>query len=291
MNQFDSLKRSYGAFLQNEEHGGKYSGQIRQALEGGDYRVIVNVNDLRTAANGETAYRGLMQAPRENLLALQEAAAEIAKLDPTLEKVLKEKEIQVGVEGSFGSHSVSPRGLNSRLLNRMVEVEGIVVKCSSVRPKLMESVQYCEETKNYSIRKFRDATSMNIGIATRDDHELMPTNATMPVVDDSGNPLEMEHGLSRYKDHQILVLQEMPEKSRVGQLPISVEVILEHDLVDKCKPGDRILCRGIFRALSAQTNGQTSGVFKTVVISNNISIIGKEVGAVKLTATDVRNIR
>jgi DNA replication licensing factor MCM3 len=289
---FDNLKRDYVTFLQKDEHQEKYTGQIRQALEGGNYRVIVNINDIRAFHNGSTIVRNLMQSPRENLLALQGAAMDTAReQDAASEKKLARKEIQIGIEGSFGSHSVSPRGLSSRFLNKMVEVEGIVVKCSSVRPKLVESVQYCSETKQHTIRTYRDATSMNIGIATRDNQELLPTNAAMPSVDSEGNPLELEHGLCVYKDYQTLVLQEMPEKSRVGQLPRSVDVILEHDLVDHCKPGDRILCTGVYRALPSQMNGQTNGVFKTVLICNNVSIIGKEVGAVKLTATDVRNIR
>lgn len=156
----------------------------------------------------------------------------------------------------------------------------------------MRSVQYCPATKLWSIRDYRDATSIDIGIeVTGGAGERLPTSSALPTTDNDGNPLEIEHGLCMYKDYQTLVLQEMPEKARVGQLPRSVDVILEHDLVDRAKPGDRIVCVGVYRTLPSQQGGTTSGAFKTVLMCNNISIIGKEVGAVRLTGTDVKNIR
>jgi DNA replicative helicase MCM subunit Mcm2 (Cdc46/Mcm family) len=69
-------------------------------------------------------------------------------------------------------------------------------------------------------------------------------------------------------------------------------VILEHDLVDRAKPGDRIVSVGVYRTLPAsQQYGQTTGLFRTVLMCNNVSIIGKEIGAVQLTGTDIKNIR
>ena len=203
-------------------------------------------------------------------------------------------EPQVGLDGSFGLHSVTPRGLNSSLLNSLVEVEGIVTKCSSVRPKIVKSVQFCPVTGAYTHREFRDVTSLDIGIELTtgaETREKMPTSAAMATRDAQDNPLEIEYGLCQYKDYQTLVIQEMPEKAKVGQLPRSVDVILEFDLVDHVKPGDRVLCVGVYRSLPNQQNNQTNGVFKTVLICNNVSIIGKEIGAVRLTGTDVRNIR
>jgi hypothetical protein len=86
---------------------------------------------------------------------------------------------------------------------------------------------------------------MDIGIENiGSGGERLPTASTLPKEDADGNHLEIEYGYCKYKDCQTLVLQEMPEKSRVGQLPRSVEVVLENDLVDHAKPGDRILCIG-----------------------------------------------
>jgi DNA replication licensing factor MCM3 len=156
-------------------------------------------------------------------------------------------------------------------------------------------VQYCPATNKHTTREFRDATSMDIGLEVR-GRDRVPTSSIIPQEDDSGNHLELEQGLCQYKDYQTIVLQEMPERSQVGQLPRSVDVILEHDLVDRVKPGDRVQCVGVYRPLSASAavgakSGAVSGIFKTVLISNNISVIGKEIGAVKLTGKDVGNIR
>lgn len=95
-------------------------------------------------------------------------------------------------------------------------------------------------------------------------------------------------------DHQTISIQEMPERAPAGQLPRGVDVILDDDLVDRAKPGDRIQLVGIFRSLGNRGAGSGSSTFRTVILANNIiqlsSKSGGGIAQATLTDTDIRNI-
>lgn len=86
----------------------------------------------------------------------------------------------------------------------------------------------------------------------------------------------------------------MPERAPAGQLPRSVDVILDDDLVDSAKPGDRIQLVGIYRTLGNRNAGSGSSTFRTVVMANNViqlsSKSGGGIAEAVLTDTDIRNI-
>ena len=61
------------------------------------------------------------------------------------------------------------------------------------------------------------------------------------------------------------------ETAPPGQLPRSVDVILDDDLVDLTKPGDRVQIVGVYRALGGAANNSSS--FKTVILSNSVYLL------------------
>ncbi|XP_008287774.1 DNA replication licensing factor MCM3 [Stegastes partitus] len=270
-------QRDYLDFLDDDQDQGIYQSKVRDMISENKARLIVNINDLRRRNEARAAK--LMNNAFEELLAFQRALKDlVASVDATYAK--QYEEFFVGLEGSFGSKHVSPRTLTSRLLGSMVCVEGIITKCSLVRPKVVRSVHYCPATKKTMERKYTDMTSL----------DAFPSSAIYPTKDEENNPLETEFGLSIYKDHQTITVQEMPEKAPAGQLPRSVDIILDNDLVDVVKPGDRVQVIGTYRCLPGKKGGFTSGTFRTIMIACNVKQMSKDVSP-SLSADDVAKIR
>uniref|UniRef100_A0A3B4ATR8 DNA replication licensing factor MCM3 n=1 Tax=Periophthalmus magnuspinnatus TaxID=409849 RepID=A0A3B4ATR8_9GOBI len=270
-------QRDYLDFLDDEQDQGIYQSKVRDMISENKSRLIVNVNDLRRRNEARAAK--LMNNAFEELLAFQRSLKDlVASVDATYAK--QHEEFFVGLEGSFGAKHVSPRTLTSRLLGSMVCVEGIITKCSLVRPKVVRSVHYCPATKKTLERKYTDLTSL----------DAFPSSAVYPTKDEENNPLETEFGLSIYKDHQTITVQEMPEKAPAGQLPRSVDIILDNDLVDLVKPGDRVQVVGTYRCLPGKKGGFTTGTFRTIMIACHVKQMSKEVSPT-FSADDVAKIR
>ncbi|XP_037699211.1 DNA replication licensing factor MCM3 [Choloepus didactylus] len=270
-------QRDYLDFLDDEEDQGVYQSKVRELISDNHYRLIVNVNDLRRK-NEKRANR-LLNNAFEELVAFQRALKDfVASIDATYAK--QYEEFYIGLEGSFGSKHVSPRTLTSCFLSCVVCVEGIVTKCSLVRPKVVRSVHYCPATKKTIERRYSDLTTL----------VAFPSSSVYPTRDEENNPLETEYGLSVYKDHQTITIQEMPEKAPAGQLPRSVDVILDDDLVDKVKPGDRVQVVGTYRCLPGKKGGYTSGTFRTVLIACNVKQMSKDVQP-SFSAEDIAKIK
>jgi DNA replication licensing factor MCM3 len=240
------IQRQYVGFFDDGEADGVNEKAVTEMIAVQGRRLIVNINDMRRALPDRT--KNLLEDAFDEIVALQRALKEyVGSIDPSYAK--ETTDFFVGFEGSFGARHVTARTLTSRHLNNLVCVEGIVTKASLVRPKVVKSVHYCPATSKSVERNYADLTSL----------EGNPTSAAYPTQDDDGNPLQTEYGLSTYKDHQTLTIQELPEKAPTGQLPRSVDVIAEHDLVDKCKPGDRVQLVASFRCLPGKHGGYTSG--------------------------------
>jgi len=262
----------------NSELG--YDKKVEEMLREGQGRLVVSLNDIRNYDSAEA--KNLLDRPMECIPAYEKALKEMCDNMARGHKNIKVLEkYHVAIEGSFGSHRMGPREMMSDNLTQLVCVEGIVTKCSLVRPKVVRTVHYCEATGKFQANHYRDATSF----------EGAPTGSTYLTTDDQGNKLTTEFGLSVYKNHQKVFIQDMPERTAAGSMPRTLEVIVEDDLVDRCKPGDRVQMIGVYRALSGRAAGESTARFKTVVIANNVRRIGRDEHKRDITGEDLLNFK
>eukprot|EP00934_Nitzschia_sp_Nitz4_P001891 Nitzschia sp. Nitz4//scaffold11_size288233//168526//171028//NITZ4_000784-RA/size288233-snap-gene-0.26-mRNA-1//1//CDS//3329534104//1891//frame0 len=303
------LRDQYDNFLREERFG--YVDKISTAIDDfnersrrlsvqgwGCPRVEIGMADLRSQDNGDLSAR-LRLDPLRNLRALEAACHDIAnEMRPGYDK--NGVKVKVALAGPVRAAPMSPRELTSSSLRQLVCVEGVATKVSAIKPKVVRSVHYCETTKQHSERDYVDATDPQLGLPPVDaegremqDRIVNITSTVYPTKDKDGHALETEFGLSEYKDHQTITLQEMPEKAPMGQLPRSIELILDHDLVDRIKPGDRVRIVGVYRALAPTAKGQgaTSGVFTTVVLVNNVQILGRDTSQLTFSPQDIQTIK
>ncbi len=249
--QHRDRSRIFEEFLDSESDIYNYKDDIYRMLRMDQTRLIVNIDDLRD-------YRrefadGLLKHPVDFLPAFDDAlSAVVSRVHDPEKHEIQNKSYRIGFSGSFGDHHVTPRTLHAAHLGAMISLEGIITRCSLVRPKMLKSVHYCPETHLFHSR----------GIPRRDILQLKSSTYFVrhPQTDDDGHLLQTEYGLCVFRDHQRISIQEMPERAPAGQLPRSTDIILDDDLVDKCKPGDRIQLVGVYRSVG----GGSSGAFKCV---------------------------
>lgn len=140
-----------------------------------------------------------------------------------------------------------------------------------------------ENKQTFHFREYRDNTMTANGAAN---------TSVYPQQDEAGNQLITEYGYCTFRDHQSISIQEMPERAPAGQLPRGVDVLMDDDMVDRVKPGDRIQLVGIFRSLGNAGSG--SSTFRTLILANNVVLLSSKSGGgiaqSTITDTDVRNI-
>jgi replicative DNA helicase Mcm len=176
------------------------------------------------------------------------------------------------------------REINADLINKLVSISGMVVRSSEVKP-LAKKVAY-------------KCTNCNTVTEAQLKGLVMKKPVKCPAC--SEKELEMDPENSLFIDFQMVRLQELPEDLPAGQLPHYIEVTVMSDLVDQCRPGDRIILTGIIRIEQEQLAPQTkTSLFRLRMEGNNIEYLGGRAGSkdtrsverIMISTEDERQIR
>ncbi|ORM40291.1 DNA replication licensing factor MCM3 -like protein 1 [Babesia sp. Xinjiang] len=237
-------------------------------------RVIVNVSMLylRSEGSNSSLAQMLIKSPYMTYQAFQDAIQEVWRAQSSKLSVEPPK---LGICGWLGRHHVTPRGLCSSMINTLTAVEGVVNKCSSVYPKLSQSVyvgepvydMMHESEKTVHLRQHYDLTDFT---------KTLKDNGLPPSADPDGKVVyRQEIGLCSYRNYQTFVIQETPEDSFTGQMPRYVSVIVQDDLCNVVQCGDRVRVWGVYRAGCGRADESNNGIGRGYLVANYVAIRNK----------------
>ena len=233
----------------------KYFDRINHMMASNSTSLIADYIDL-DVANPEIA-KLITYRPDETLEAFNEAVVSILReIHFDYAEEIKEK-----VKVRIGNYTVQKglRDINAEVIDKLIGVSGMVVRSSEVKP-LAKKIGYrclnCDAINEAQLK----------GLSLRKPTKCMNC---------SEKELEMDPENSIFTDFQLVRLQELPEDLPAGQLPHYVEVTVMDDLVDRCRPGDRVLLTGIVRIEHEQIAPQAkTNLFRLRMEGNNIEYLG-----------------
>ncbi len=161
---------------------------------------------------------------------------------------------------------VKIRQIRAEHLRRLIMIDGIVVRATTVRPILEAATYQCK----YCGAKYKM------------DGGRPPTRCKNPRCASRKPQFELIEEESMFVDYQVLGVQEKPEDLPPGQLPRLLEVRLRDDIVDAAAPGDRVVICGILQAIGEKgdTAAQPMRIFLEAV---SIETRGKEMESLLIT--------
>merc|ERR1719502_2023457 len=136
------------------------------------------------------------------------------------------------------------RELNTKHLNKLVNVNGVITKRSVVSNQVKRLYLRCAKC-NFPSGPF-DVV---------EEKDLKPGSC---IECQSKGPWRVDRQKTLYRNYQKITLQEPPSSVEPGKMPRSKEVVLTGDQPDTVRPGDELKLTGIYHCLyDAATNART----------------------------------
>ena len=255
----------------------KYQDKINDIFSKGSYTLIIFYEDL-LAFDSQIAE--LLRKDPETLLEnATEAFRNILKFQGS-KLTDKDYFVRITTKDDKSPLFISLRGLRAKNIDNLVWTKGILVRSSTIRPKLIEAAFECMTCKTQfevlqlssKIKWPNFCINPRCKAKSQSDFRLVSKN-------------------SEFIDWQSVMIQEIPEDLPPGRIPRSIQAILTHDLVDIVKPGDRVKLLGTYKSVLAQsTKSINSTLFKTFIDVNYIDPEDKSEGFIELSKEDKKEI-
>jgi replicative DNA helicase Mcm len=258
----------------------KYFDKINNMMASGAQSLIVDYIDLDSYS--PVLAKEITHKPDEYLEAFNEAVLSVLReIHPDYGQEIRDK-----IRVRIGNYTVQKglREINADLIDKLVSISGMVVRSSEVKPLAKKVAYRCT----------------NCNTVTEAQLKGLVMKKPLKCHTCAEKELEMDPENSLFIDFQLVRLQELPEDLPAGQLPHYIEVTVMSDLVDQCRPGDRIILTGIIRIEQEQLAPQAkTSLFRLRMEGNNIEYLGGRAGSkdtrsverITISTEDERQIR
>jgi len=265
-------------FIKSHE---KYMNQLKEMVGYRRKSFIINFMDLYLY-NEQLAMK-IINEPYSILPVLEARLYEeiddidVAFAAPSFKDIIK----KIHIRFTNVSNITPLRKIRSDYGNKLIQVEGIVIKATKIEQRLTKAVFRHENPD--CLKQFEWPIDGEMG----DEYE---TPFTCPECGKPGK-FKLIKQKSKFVDWQKIIIQEKPEELPSGQIPRPLEVVLEDDLVDMVRPGDRVRITGIFEVKTEQLKRGSLPVFDSFIRGNNIEISQKSLEEVVLSEEDEQKIK
>lgn len=155
----------------------------------------------------------------------------------------------------FGLDSINMRELNPNDIDQLITIRGLVIRATPMIPDMKKAFFRCLKCNN--------TVSVEIDRGRIEEPSRCPRQACNAL-----GTLSLIHNRCEFADRQVIRLQETPDVVPDGQTPHTVTLCTYDELVDICKPGDRVEITGIFRGQPVRVNPRQrsqKSLYKTYV--------------------------
>mmetsp|Transcript_9857 Transcript_9857/g.24280 ORF Transcript_9857/g.24280 Transcript_9857/m.24280 type:complete len:895 (+) Transcript_9857:158-2842(+) len=253
----DEVKRRFRLFLtsfsENEGDRALYPGHISNMCSANKASLVVSYTHLSTSV--PTLAIWVADAPTQMLELFDEVAQEVTlTLFRNYDRIVSQ--IHVRIKDLPIVDSL--RDLRAMHLAALVKVRGVVTRRTPVFPQLKMVKFNCAKC-GFLLGPFFQT----------DSKEVDP--GSCPECQSSG-PFRLNVAQTLYRNYQRITMQESPGSVPAGRIPRQKDVILLHDLIDICRPGEEVEVTGVFESnYDASLNSQQGfPVFHTVIKANHI---------------------
>ncbi|EME26479.1 DNA replication licensing factor MCM5 [Galdieria sulphuraria] len=240
----------------------KYRERLQRAINSGDNLLELFLDDLHRF---DDDIANLVRTHPEDYLYLmertaEEAAQHICSVDALQDRTPK---AQLQVILSSSEKPMAIRQINATNIGKLTCIRGIVISSSRVRAKATTITICC---KNCQVKK-------NISVKPGLGGFSIPRTCDSPVVEGMEpcplDPFVIVPDECEYADQQSLKLQELPEEVPTGEMPRSIQLVVDRKLVGVAVPGTRICVLGIYSISSSAPSGTSiSGTLNTSMVRN-----------------------